>query len=56
MEEERFLSIFQNRREGRSQKVMKSTANRSVIFKPEIQVRGVFQLEKYMESRCQIEF
>ena len=45
MEVERFLPIIQNRRE-RPQKVIKSSANNSVILKPKIQVRGVFQSEK----------
>ncbi len=56
MEEERFLSIFQNRREGGPQKAIKSSGNNSVISKPKIQARGVFQLEKIMESRCQFGF
>ena len=55
MEEHRSLSIFQNRRGG-PQKAIKSSANDSVIFKPKIQVRGVFQSVKLMESRCLIKF
>ncbi len=46
MDKEQFLSIFQNQREGGSQKAIKSSANNSVVFKPKIQVRGVFQSEK----------
>ena len=39
-----------------SQKSIKASANNSVIFKPKIQLRGDFQSEKQMESRCQMEF
>ena len=46
MEEERFLSIFQNRRQGGPQNVIKSSANNSVIFTPKIEVRGVFRSVK----------
>ncbi len=36
--------------------MIKSSANDSVIFKPRIKVRGVFQSVKLMESRCLIKF
>ena len=47
---------FSNLKKGGPQKAIKSSANDSVIFKPKIQVRGVFQSVKLMESRCLIKF
>ena len=55
METEWFLPILLNGRVG-PQKVIKASANNSVILKPKIQVRGVFQSVKLMESRCLIKF
>ena len=49
-------SNFTKSKRGGPQKVIKVSANNSVILKPKIQVRGVYQSEKLMESRCQIEF
>ena len=43
------------KREG-PQKAIKVSVNNSVDFKPKIRLWGVFQSEKQMESRCQIEF
>ena len=47
---------FPKSKRGGPQKAIKSSANDSVIFKPKIQVRGVFQSVKLMESRCLIKF
>ena len=45
MEVEQFLSIIFKLKRGGTQKAIESIANNSVIFKPKIQVRGVFQSE-----------
>ena len=47
---------FSKSKWGGPQNAIKSSANDSVIFKPKIQVRGVFQSVKLMESRCLIKF
>ena len=49
------LDFSKLKREG-PQKVIKASVNNSVISKLKIEVRGVFQSEKQMESRCQIKF
>ena len=49
------VNFSKSRREG-PQKAIKASGNNSVIFKPKIQVRGVFQSVKLMESRCLIKF
>ena len=47
-------SNFTKSKRGGPQKEIKASANNSVISKPKIQVRDVFQLEKQMESQYQI--
>ena len=49
------VNFSKSKREG-PKKAIKASANNSVIFKPKIQLRGGFQSEIQMESRCQIEF
>ena len=36
--------------------VQKLSVSKSMILKPKIEARGVFQSEKRMEFRCQIQF
>ena len=49
-------SNFTKSKRGGPQKMIKASANNSVVFKPKIQVRGVFQFFEKMESICQIKF